>query len=129
MADNEFVTGIDRQIRALELLASRTQASMNEKMLTLCNAIIIRAKQLCPIDTGLLKNSGEVVKRGGRGLQRYTVRFTAPYAVYVHEDLNAQHAPGKEAKFLEKAIVEKVGDFNRRYNKTDKDITQFVEVK
>jgi len=129
VADNEFVTGIDRQIRALELLGSKTQATMNDKMLTLANAILIRAKQLVPVDTGVLKASGEVVKRGGRGLQRYTVRFTAPYAIYVHENLSARHAHGKEAKFLEKSVIEKVADFARRYGKNDKEITTYVEVK
>jgi predicted transcriptional regulator len=29
------------------------------------------------------------------------VGFTQRYALYVHEDLNARHGPGKQAKFLE----------------------------
>lgn len=29
------------------------------------------------------------------------VGFTQAYAVFVHEDLTARHAPGKQAKFLE----------------------------
>lgn len=33
---------------------------------------------------------------------KYVIGFTAPYAVYVHENLNARHTNG-EAKFLENA--------------------------
>jgi hypothetical protein len=29
-----------------------------------------------------------------------SVGYTAPYAIYVHEDLTAHHEPGKKAKFL-----------------------------
>lgn len=38
-----------------------------------------------------------------RGLahKEAVVGFSAPYAIYVHEDLEARHAPGKQAKFLE----------------------------
>ena len=35
-----------------------------------------------------------------------TVGYTQEYAVYVHENLEAQHAPGKQAKFLEQPARE-----------------------
>lgn len=42
------------------------------------------------------ENNGDVI-----------VGYTANYALRVHEDLEARHAPGKVAKFLHKPAVEK----------------------
>jgi len=58
---------------------------------------------LVPIDTSALKNSGPLVTRAeGSGFNTVMiVGFGTQYAVYVHEDLNARHAAGKQAKFLE----------------------------
>lgn len=36
----------------------------------------------------------------------YIVGYSANYALHVHEDLEARHAPGKSAKFLEKPARE-----------------------
>lgn len=41
------------------------------------------------------ENNGDVI-----------VGYTAEYAVYVHEDMEARHAPGKQAKFLHQPAVE-----------------------
>ncbi len=49
----------------------------------------------------------EGVSIRGRKVQVVHVGFSAPYAVYVHENLQARHANG-EAKFLENA-AKKVG--------------------
>ncbi|GAG45176.1 unnamed protein product, partial [marine sediment metagenome] len=35
------------------------------------------------------------------------VSYSTDYAVYVHENLNARHKPGKSAKYLEKPAREK----------------------
>ena len=37
------------------------------------------------------------------------VGFSAYYALYVHEDLNAKHKSGKEAKFLQRALERNYG--------------------
>lgn len=42
---------------------------------------------------------------GGSG-DSAVVGYTANYALYVHEDLNARHAPGKQAKYLEQPYRE-----------------------
>jgi hypothetical protein len=38
------------------------------------------------------------------------VGYTAEYAVYVHENMEARHAPGKQAKYLEQPFREKRGE-------------------
>lgn len=39
------------------------------------------------------------------------VGYTANYAVYVHEDMTAQHKPGKQAKFLEQPARENAQEY------------------
>jgi hypothetical protein len=71
--------------------------------------ILEEAKNLCPVDTGALRDSGEV-----RGMDRVGFETMIPitfgdpvpyYAIFVHEDLDARHPNGGEAKFLEKAVM------------------------
>ncbi len=57
------------------------------------------SQKLVPVDQGNLKNSAYTEMVGPLVVQ---VGYTADYALYVHEDMNAAHAVG-EAKYLEKA--------------------------
>lgn len=65
------------------------------------------SQQIVPVDTSNLKNSARTIKNG-RGLNtEVMVIYEAEYAIFVHEDLYANHEPGKEAKFLEKPANER----------------------
>jgi hypothetical protein len=75
------------------------------------------AVRRAPKDSGALRKSGKVDEPEVIGNQTSVIiRFggeTAPYAVYVHEDLYAAHTNG-EAKFLENACLaaeKEIGDF------------------
>lgn len=118
-----------RAIRGLQLARSKTAETMNEKVFKFCQAVLRRSNFYCPVDTGVLRRSGEVVKRGGKGLQRYEVRYTAPYAIYVHEDMTKKHAEPTQAKFLERAVQEMAVDFTAKYGKDDQTFETLVEVK
>lgn len=60
-----------------------------------------------PIEFGPLRNSHRT-ESTGRGFDtRVEVSCQAAYAIYVHEDMTARHAPGTNAKFLERAAREK----------------------
>lgn len=64
---------------------------------------------IVPVDTSALKNSANT-RLTGQGLSSAAVvSYSTEYAVYVHEDLEARHKPGKAAKFLEKPLREKRG--------------------
>lgn len=72
------------------------------------------AKRRCPVDTGKLRASGRVStpEREGRRIS-VTLSFgggAVSYAVYVHENLEANHASppfgGGQAKFLESTLSE-----------------------
>jgi hypothetical protein len=56
------------------------------------------AKALAPVDTGALKNSGYT--RKAPGPLAVEVGFSAAYAIFVHENLEARHHVG-QAKFLQ----------------------------
>lgn len=64
--------------------------------------VLKRSKQLVPVDTGLLKSTGRVHKQV---IRKYdvivTISYDTKYAIYVHEILEAWHAPPTMAKFLE----------------------------
>lgn len=64
-------------------------------------AILGKAVELCPIDTGLLRSSGSLLVFD----DYIEIVFSAPYATYVHENLNNYHSIG-QAKFLELALQE-----------------------
>lgn len=46
-----------------------------------------------------LKMLGKRIKETSTA--KYTVGYSAPYAIYVHERTDLRHEPGKQAKFLE----------------------------
>jgi hypothetical protein len=58
-----------------------------------------------PVDTGNLRNSGQLglpfTENGQMVVEISYGGAAADYAIYVHEDLEARHQPGKKAKFLE----------------------------
>lgn len=67
---------------------------------------------LVPIDTSALKNSAYSRSWGQTSTTpaSVTVGYTMSYAVYVHEDLEARHAPGKTAKYLERVPKERYAE-------------------
>lgn len=68
-------------------------------------AILGRAIELCPLETGFLRSSGRVY------VYKNYIRiiFECPYAAYVHENINNVHPIG-QAKFLETAAQEMLGN-------------------
>lgn len=65
------------------------------------------SQKIVPVDTGFLRASAFTrVKRDSKGYLS-EVGYRAAYAIYVHENLNAKHAAGTSAKFLEIPFNEK----------------------
>lgn len=63
--------------------------------------------KIVPIKTGDLRESADTQWEGSGFDTVVTVGYGTDYALYVHENLEARHKPGKEAKFLEKPLREK----------------------
>lgn len=67
------------------------------------------SQKIVPVDESTLKPSA-TTRMEGEGLKSaVVVGYGTDYAVYVHEDMEARHKPGKSAKYLEKPLREKRG--------------------
>lgn len=72
------------------------------RSLKIALAILDRAQTKVPVDTGFLKSTGRVVQIS----DGFEIVYGADYAIYVHEDLDARHPNGGQAKYLEEAYYE-----------------------
>jgi hypothetical protein len=102
-------SGADQVLRNIDQII-RTQptkiaAALHEE----AEELMTEAKRRTPVDTGALRSSGHVQTPDiDRDSVSVTMAFggpAAPYAVYVHEDLTANHPVG-QAKFLESVLTE-----------------------
>ncbi len=105
-------------IQNVQRVISRIENVTPEALVFGVQPIFDRSQELVPIDTGVLKDSGFIETRptaAGVGVFVGYARFGKPfYAGFVHERLDVRHAAGKQAKFLEAAVNEKIGTFERR---------------
>lgn len=94
------VTGLEKILSNLDKEAAKIEGLSMEGLLEAGFKVLKVAQERTPVDTGNLKNSGYVRKEGKLGV---IVGFSAAYAIYVHENLEAHHDTG-QAKFLESAL-------------------------
>lgn len=94
--------GLAQMQRNLRRIGKNVDRDKEQALSTSAELILQEALLRTPEDTGELKRSARIVtdEEGTR------VEYTAPYAVFVHEDLGAEHDQG-QAKFLESALKEK----------------------
>lgn len=103
------VTGIKAVIQVLEKQKKNYSKAMEEAMKFAANIVKIRALYYCPVEWGPLRESVEVDVKGQGAYCQIALSFggpSAPYALYVHEDLTKYHAAPTSAKFLSKAVYE-----------------------
>jgi hypothetical protein len=110
---DKLLTQYQRGMRAAPHLA---QAVFAEATL-----VLNEAKVLVPVDTGALRASG-MVEPPKIEDQKVTVTVgfggaAAGYALYVHEDPNASHAPGKSFKYLEIPAMAHAPTFSQNVRK------------
>ena len=67
------------------------------------------SQKIVPVDKDILKPSANTRLEGSGLSSAAVVSYSTEYAVFVHEDLEARHKPGKSAKFLEIPAREKAG--------------------
>lgn len=71
------------------------------------NIIFNKSQELCPIDTGRLRNSGRVTVQDEDYGMSASITYSTDYAIYVHEDLTKAHKFPTQAKFLEEPARER----------------------
>ena len=104
MANLVKVVGVNKVGKSLRR-KSKSYRKAYLRGLKKAGLFVQRASQvIVPVDTGVLKSSAFTRSIGSEFLPVVIVGYTTIYAIYVHEDLEAQHAPGKKAKFLENPI-------------------------
>lgn len=92
-------TGLGSVIKRLRQLSDIADDAVNDALLTVAFEVLREAKKRTPVDTGFLRSSGQVDLSGAN----IVIRFTAKYALPVHERMDVEHPVG-EAKFLENAF-------------------------
>ena len=107
MAKIVKITGVNRVLGRMRK-ATKGYASRAERGLKNAGLFVQSCSQrIVPVDLGNLKGTAATDNIGGKGFKTDIVVHYgagADYAVYVHENLDARHKPGKQAKFLELVV-------------------------
>lgn len=98
--------GADRLARMFKKATdSGTIRDLEQAVFGTANAVLNESKKIVPVDTGTLKDSGRVerpkVDEDGIEVEITYGGAASRYALIVHENMNARHADGKSAKYLE----------------------------
>lgn len=112
------MVGINNLSKMYARAGMSSQKALTQALFMEANEVLNASKRIVPVDTGALKNSGRV-EQPKITPRDVSVEITyggaaAPYALYVHEDPDASHAPGKTFKFLEKPARERAPIFTRK---------------
>ena len=110
MAQIIKITGISKVLGNLKIASAVKMVDIGINMKQAGLFIQRESQKIVPIDTANLKGTADTRNVGGVGPKTDIVVHYgagADYAVYVHEDMDARHKPGKRAKFLESVCREK----------------------
>ena len=103
--------GASQVIATLKKIAEKFPDYVAAAMYQEAQIMMTEAKRRTPVEYGNLRASGRVAPpvREGKRIS-VTLSFGTPYAIYVHENLTANHANppfgGGQAKFLESVLDE-----------------------
>jgi len=89
------ITGLD-----LIVLGQAARQAVGRELYLSGQEIMAESRDECPVDTGNLRRSGQVIQDADGAVE---LSYPVDYAVYVHENLEANHPIGK-AKFLEDPV-------------------------
>lgn len=104
------IIGVEKFVSEMNRIAD-IGPTLQSVLRSRAQSVFMESQLLCPVDTGLLRRSGEIVERFGNTEPSVEISYSAPYAVYVHEDLSKRHNPPTSAKFLEIAMAHQEADF------------------
>lgn len=104
------IRGLEQLVRNLQGLALSVDELARDALREEAEIEMTEARARTPVDTGALRASGVVrpPETAVDGVAEVKLVFggpAAPYAVYVHEDMEAFHKVG-QAKFLESTVLE-----------------------
>lgn len=122
----------DAFLRDLKAYPVKTERALRGALFQEAEELITAAKRLTPVDEGVLRASGHVLKPTWQATT-ITVKFgfggpagagnvggsnpeKVGYAVYVHEDLTARHTVG-QAKYLEVPMNQRKASMSARISR------------
>jgi hypothetical protein len=109
--------GADEYLQALQLAGDNVVQVLVQALYAEANDIMLASQELVPVDTGILKTSGEVLDPVINGNTVEVVMgyggAASAYALRQHEDLTYRHAEGKQAKYLEDPAREAMENFEQ----------------
>ncbi len=101
-------------VRGLKRAGKEYQRAFRQALLEEGEAIMLESQNQVPRDTGFLANSRFVRVEDGGGEITLELGYTAPYAIYVHEDPTARHRAPTKWKFLEDPIKDASNGLSQR---------------
>jgi hypothetical protein len=103
--------GVDTLVGTLKALKGRLKGAGEASMAQLAYAIFDLSQDQVPVRHGILKGSGNVRITNESPLE-LTIGYGGPaagYALWVHENLTAHHAPPTKAKYLQDPFNQLIG--------------------
>lgn len=105
--DGQYLKGLsDVSERVGQLIAKQSDITM-EGMQEIVTDVRQRAVELAPVESGTLRGTAYDTVAGHFDQVIGSIHFPEPYAARQHEHMEYNHPQGGEAKFLEKAMLEK----------------------
>lgn len=98
------VTGVQRTLQAQRGMVAKDAKNIAISLSTCAQVLLKASQKLVPVDTGALKASGKVDTTGNGFAAVATVSYDGPYAIFVHEKLEAYHEPPTQARYLADAV-------------------------
>jgi hypothetical protein len=108
--------GADRLMRLMKgATEPKQQRALKQAIVTTAGFVLKESKELVPVDTTALKNSGQVENLKMSAIE-VSIDITyggaaSQYAWIVHEDMTANHPRGGQAKYLEIPVMAWRGKF------------------
>lgn len=94
-------------VESLTALRDRAPAELAEGIWRFASTVMNESAKICPVDTGFLRGSRYINKPVMYEDEiNLNLGYSAEYAIYVHENLLAQHKPPTQAKFLEVPLIQ-----------------------
>ena len=109
--------GVAEHIQKLQRYLEAGEVAAENAVIEAADLVLELSLELCPIDTGHLRSTGQVIIDGDGYATVATVGYSADYAIYVHENLEAHHKPPTQAKFLSDVYRRFRGDITRTIKK------------
>jgi len=108
MAKMVRITGINAVLAKIKAETTKTNSKFEQGLYLAGLHLQRESQKIVPVDKGILKNSA-FTRKSNSTTPDVIVGYTANYAVFVHENLDATHKPGKQAKFLEEPLRREQG--------------------